>query len=80
MSIQILPFGRCGGVALNGPIVLLETEEHELFAFAEGQGTSVLYASPSKVSSLTRKHDMIRMHSLSVEESADFIRRVAEKQ
>ncbi|MEU3519246.1 hypothetical protein ABZ770_28890 [Streptomyces sp. NPDC006654] len=60
--------------------MLLETGEHELFAFAEGQGTTVLCASPSKVSSLTRKRDRIRMHSLNVEESAEFIRRVAEKQ
>ncbi|UOB10745.1 helix-turn-helix transcriptional regulator [Streptomyces sp. HP-A2021] len=80
VSIQILPFGRCGGVALNGPIVLLETGKHELYAFAEGQGTSALYANPSKVSELARKHGMIRMHALSVEESAEFIRRVAENQ
>lgn len=79
VSIQILPFGRCIGVALNGPVVLLETEEHELYAFAEGQGTSALYANPSKVSALVRKHDMIRMHALSVEESAEFIRKVAVK-
>lgn len=80
VSIQILPFGRCGGVALNGPIVLLETEEHELYAFAEGQGTSALYVNPGKVSELSRKHGMIRMHALSVEESAEFIRGMAEGQ
>lgn len=80
VSIQILPFGRCGGVALGGPIVLLETEEHELYAFAEGQGTSALYVNPGKVSELSRKHGMIRMHALSVEESAEFIRGMAEGQ
>jgi transcriptional regulator with XRE-family HTH domain len=80
VSIQILPFGRCGGVALNGPIVLLETEEHVLYAFAEGQGTSALYANPGKVGELSRKHGMIRTHALSVEESAELIRGVAEGQ
>ncbi|MEU6535073.1 hypothetical protein [Streptomyces sp. NPDC047000] len=34
--------------------------------------------NPGKVSSLTRKHHMIRMHALSVEESSEFIRKVAE--
>ncbi|MFD7707663.1 helix-turn-helix domain-containing protein [Streptomyces sp. NPDC059785] len=79
VAIQILPFGRCAGVALNGPIVLLETEEHDVYAFAEGQGTSALYANADKVSALSRKHAMIGMHALSVEESAEFIRGVAKR-
>lgn len=78
VSIQVLLFDRCIGDALAGPLVLLETEEHETYAFVEGQGTSALYVNPSKVSSLTRKHDMIRMHALSVEESSEFIRKVTE--
>ncbi|MEU6842939.1 helix-turn-helix transcriptional regulator [Streptomyces sp. NPDC046716] len=76
--IQVLPFGRAYGVALNGPIALLETADHEYYAFAEGQKTSALYADADKVSQLTRAHDMIRMHALSPEDSAEFIRKVAQ--
>ncbi|MFD7442546.1 helix-turn-helix domain-containing protein [Streptomyces sp. NPDC059909] len=79
VSIQVLPMGRCSGVALNGPLILLETPEHERFAWAEGQETSALYAEPGKVSGLTQAHDMIRRHALCVEDSAEFIRKVAEE-
>ncbi|MFD9487705.1 helix-turn-helix domain-containing protein [Streptomyces sp. NPDC059991] len=79
VSIQILPMGRCPGLALNGSVVLLETPDHEHYAFAEGQKTSALYTDPSKISALAQTHGMIRMHALSVEESAEFIRRMAEE-
>ncbi|MFB7652235.1 MULTISPECIES: helix-turn-helix domain-containing protein [unclassified Streptomyces] len=79
VSVQILPFGRCSGVALNGSIVLLETPEHEHYGYIEAPEVSVLQSSPAKVSALTQAHAMIRMHCLSVEESATFIRKVAEE-
>lgn len=79
VSVQMLPMGRCPGLALNGSLVLLESADHEQMAFAEGQKTSALYADPAKVSSLTQTHGMIRMHALSVEESADFIRKITEE-
>lgn len=79
VSIQVLPFGRCSGVALNGSIVLLETPEHEHYGYVEAPEVSVLHGSPDKVSALTQAHAMIRMHCLGVEESATFIRRVAEE-
>lgn len=79
VSIQALPMGRCSGVALNGPLVMLETPDHEHWAWAEGQETSALYAEPAKVSTLMQAHGMIRMNALSVAESAEFIRKVAEE-
>ncbi len=79
VSVQVLPIGRCNGVALAGPIVLLESPEHDAFAYVEGPEVSVLHASPDRVSALNQRHAMIRMHALSIEESAEFIRRVAEE-
>ncbi|WP_411148323.1 helix-turn-helix domain-containing protein [Streptomyces sp. A30] len=79
VSIQVLPFGRCSGLALNGPFVLLETVEHERFAYIEGPETSVLHADADKVSDLAQVHGMIRMQALGVDESAAFIRKVAEE-
>ncbi|GAA2576988.1 MULTISPECIES: helix-turn-helix domain-containing protein [Streptomyces] len=79
VSIQVLPFGRCSGVALNGSIVLLETPEHEHCGYVEAPEVSVLHVRPDKVSALTQAHAMIRMHCLGVDESATFIRKVAEE-
>ncbi len=79
VSIQVLPFGKCGGLALNGSFILLETVEHERFAYVEGPETSVLHADGGKVSNLAQVHGMIRMQALGVEESAAFIRKVAEE-
>jgi hypothetical protein len=79
VSIQVLPFGKCSGLALNGPFVLLETVEHEHFAYVEGPETSALHADADKVSHLRQVHGMIRMQALGVEESAAFIGKVAEE-
>ncbi|WP_351234027.1 helix-turn-helix transcriptional regulator [Streptomyces sp. NPDC002133] len=77
VSIQVLPMGRCSGLALIGPMVLLETADHEHYAYVEGQTTSALYADPDKISELTQRHGRIRMHALCVEDSSEFIRKVA---
>ncbi|MFI9603565.1 helix-turn-helix domain-containing protein [Streptomyces sp. NPDC052043] len=79
VAIQVLPFGRCGGLALNGSFILLETDEHERFAYVEGPETSVLHADANRVSDLVQVHGMIRMQALGVEESAAFIRKVAKE-
>ncbi|NKI40533.1 helix-turn-helix domain-containing protein [Streptomyces physcomitrii] len=78
VMIQVLPFGRGNGQELNGPFVLLETSEHEHFAYVEGPETSALHADANRVSALTQAYGMIRMQALGVEESAAFIREVAE--
>ncbi|MZD09760.1 helix-turn-helix domain-containing protein [Streptomyces sp. SID5785] len=79
VSIQVLPTGRACGVALNGSLVLLESPDHEHHAYVEGPETGALYTDPAKVSVLTRTHGMIRTHALSVEESAEFIGKVAQE-
>ncbi|MET9408289.1 helix-turn-helix transcriptional regulator [Streptomyces sp. NPDC002935] len=79
VSIQVLPQGRCSGVALIGPVVLLETADHMHYGYVEGHETSALYANAEKVSALSARHAMIRMHALSIEESAEFVRKVAQE-
>jgi transcriptional regulator with XRE-family HTH domain len=79
VSIQVLPFGRGAYSGLSGPLVLLETAEHDHYAWVEGQETSVLHADPERISVLTQRHGMIRMQALSAEESAQFIKKVAEE-
>ncbi|MET9778764.1 hypothetical protein ABZ023_31695 [Streptomyces sp. NPDC006367] len=59
--------------------MLLETPEHDRYGYVEAPEVSVLHASPGKVSALSQAHVMVRMHCLGVEESATFIRKVAEE-
>lgn len=77
--VQILPIGRACGVALRGPLILVETPEHQLWAWAEGQETSAMYSHPDKVGALTQAHGMIRMNALSAAESVGFIKDLAEE-
>ncbi|GAB7180895.1 helix-turn-helix transcriptional regulator [Kitasatospora sp. Ki12] len=78
VAIQVLPANRAAYAALTGPIVLLETADHEQLAYVEGHRTGVLHADPDKVNVLTQRHGMIRMQALSIEESVEFIGRVSE--
>ncbi|MEV3857895.1 helix-turn-helix transcriptional regulator [Streptomyces sp. NPDC050095] len=77
VTIQVLPFGQAYGVALRGAVVLLESVDHEHYAYVEGPETSTLYADGDKASALAQAHGMIRVHALSPEGSAKFIREVA---
>ncbi|MEU6342245.1 helix-turn-helix transcriptional regulator [Streptomyces sp. NPDC046977] len=78
VAVQVLPADRAPCPALGGSLVLLETGDHERYAYVEGQETSALYSDPARVSTLTQRHGIIRMQALGVEESAQFIGRVAE--
>ncbi|MFJ7906127.1 Scr1 family TA system antitoxin-like transcriptional regulator [Kitasatospora sp. NPDC096204] len=79
VSIQALPIDRAAYAALNGPMILLETPDHEQLAYVEGQGTGILHSDPERVNLLAQRHGMIRMQALSVEESKAFIRQKAEE-
>ncbi|MFJ9841277.1 helix-turn-helix transcriptional regulator [Kitasatospora sp. NPDC101155] len=77
--VQVLPASRAAYPALTGPMILLETADHEQLAYVEGHRTGVLHADPDKVNVITQRHGMIRMQALSTEESVEFIRKVAEE-
>lgn len=77
--IQMLPFERAIPAALLGPMVLLETRDHERFAYAEGQLGSQLSADPDVVSRTTERLSMIRTEALSPAESARFIEQMVDQ-
>lgn len=78
VTVQVLPFAGAGP-ELDGPFVLLETPEHEHLVYEEGQATGRLYADPDKVSIVAERHAMILRKALSPDESARFIRKLAEE-
>ncbi|MEU9172096.1 helix-turn-helix transcriptional regulator [Streptomyces sp. NPDC048420] len=77
--LQVLPFERAFSDALIGPMVLLETRDHERFAFTEGPFASELSADPDVVSRVDGRLNMIRAQALSPVESARFIERMVDQ-
>ncbi|MFE4606795.1 DUF5753 domain-containing protein [Streptomyces niveus] len=78
LTVQVLPFHRANPTSLTGPMVLLETRDHERLALSEGQSVSQLTDDPGVVSSHTERLSMIRAVALSPAESARFIERMVE--
>lgn len=77
--VQVLPFERAIPAALMGPMVLLETRDHERCAFTEGSFASELSADPGVVSRVTERLSMIRTQALDPDESARFIERMVDQ-
>ncbi|MDX3071923.1 helix-turn-helix transcriptional regulator [Streptomyces sp. MI02-7b] len=78
VTIQVMAAGGGFHCGLLGPFVLLETPEHDHMVYEEGQTTGVLYAEPDKVSIVMRRQDMIARQALGPEQSARFMRELAE--
>ncbi|MGQ4388966.1 helix-turn-helix domain-containing protein [Streptomyces sp. SAS_270] len=76
VALQVLPFERAISDALMGPMVLLETRDHERFAFTEGPFASELSTDLEVVSRVNQRLSMIRAQALSPAESAPFIERM----
>ncbi|MEE1757010.1 helix-turn-helix domain-containing protein [Streptomyces sp. SP18CS02] len=69
MAVQIMPTAREKHSGLAGPMVLLETPDHDQLAYIEGQRVSFLVDDPDEVSVLQQKYGMLRSQALTPEES-----------
>lgn len=69
LGLQIMPTERERHAALDGPMVLLETPDHDHLAYIEGQRISFLVDDPDEVSAYQQKYGMLRSQALSPEES-----------
>ncbi|MEU4496651.1 helix-turn-helix transcriptional regulator [Streptomyces sp. NPDC023998] len=69
LGLQIIPTSREKHAGLNGPMVLLETPDHDQLAYIEGQRVSFLVDDPDEVSVLAQKYGMLRSQALTPEES-----------
>ncbi|MDN3297842.1 helix-turn-helix transcriptional regulator [Streptomyces ficellus] len=69
MGLQIMPTKREKHAGLAGPMVLLETPDHEHLAYIEAQRVSFLIDDPDEVSVLQQKYGMLRSQALTPEES-----------
>ncbi|MCX4769581.1 DUF5753 domain-containing protein [Streptomyces sp. NBC_01260] len=69
LDLQIMPMRLPKHAGLAGPMVLLETADHDHLAYVEGQLTSFLHDDPDDVSVLQLKCGMLRSQALSIEKS-----------
>ncbi|OEV19298.1 DNA-binding protein [Streptomyces nanshensis] len=69
VTIQIMPRITPRHAGLAGPLVLLETSDHEQLAYIGGHLRAELYDEPSDVSALMQRYGMLRTQALSVEKS-----------
>ncbi|MEV6265014.1 helix-turn-helix transcriptional regulator [Streptomyces sp. NPDC051784] len=69
LGLQVMPTERETHAALDGPMVLLETPDHDQLAYIEGQRVSVLIDDLDEVSALHQKYGMLRSQAYSPEES-----------
>jgi hypothetical protein len=70
LGLQIMPMKVQKHAGLAGPMVLLETPDHDHLAYIEGQRVSFLHEDPDDVSVLQQMYGMLRSQALSVEKSA----------
>ncbi|MFB7082382.1 helix-turn-helix domain-containing protein [Streptomyces sp. NPDC056308] len=70
LGLQIMPMRLPKHAGLAGPMVMLETPDHDHVVYVEGQLTSYLHEDPDDVSVLQQMYGMLRSQALSVEQSA----------
>ncbi|MDT0491355.1 helix-turn-helix transcriptional regulator [Streptomyces griseus] len=69
VTIQFMPRSTPRHAGLAGPLVLLETPDHDQLAYIDGQLRGELYDDPADVSALMQRCGMLRSQALTVEES-----------
>lgn len=69
VMLQIMPMEQERHAGLDGPFVLLETDEYENVAYVEGQRVSFMIDDPDEVSVFRRKYGMLRSQALTPEAS-----------
>ncbi|WP_103530157.1 helix-turn-helix transcriptional regulator [Streptomyces sp. SM11] len=69
VTIQIMPRNTPRHAGLGGPLVLLETPDHDGLAYISGQLRAELYDEPADVSALMQRYGMLRSQALTVAES-----------
>ncbi|MFF2197414.1 Scr1 family TA system antitoxin-like transcriptional regulator [Streptomyces sp. NPDC058157] len=76
VSLQVMPLDQPVHAGLNGPFTLLETPDHQHFAYTESQRGSHLIADLDEVSILARKYAMLRTQALNTEQTRGLLDRL----
>jgi transcriptional regulator with XRE-family HTH domain len=73
LGLQIMPTARRTHASLDGPLLLLETPDHEHLAYIEAQRISFLVDDPDEVSAYQQKYGMLRSQALTPEETKSLL-------
>ncbi|MFF2194460.1 helix-turn-helix domain-containing protein [Streptomyces sp. NPDC058157] len=73
VGLQIIRTDRETHAGLNGPMILLETPDHDQLGYLEGQHVSFLQDDPDEVHLLHLKYGMLRSQALSIEDSKSLL-------
>ncbi|MCF6526060.1 helix-turn-helix transcriptional regulator [Streptomyces sp. JJ36] len=77
VELQVMPLASAMHPGLDGPMVLLETDEHRQVGYLESQDNGMVITDPVKVSAFALRYGKLRSQALSMEESARLIERGA---
>lgn len=80
VEIQVMP--SLGGFhpGLDGPMVTVETGDHQRFGYFESQNIGHVVSDPAEVSMFELRYGKLRSQALNVKESAAFIEQLAGEQ
>ncbi|WTZ65258.1 DUF5753 domain-containing protein [Streptomyces sp. NBC_01383] len=78
VQLQVVSPDRETHAGLDGPFVLLESQERRQLAYIEGQGGSFFISEQPRLGNLFGKYGILRAQSLSPEASVKLIEEVAE--
>jgi hypothetical protein len=71
-----VPAGSGVHVGLNGPFVVLETQDHRHLGYIESQDVGLVVEMPSDVSAFGLRYGKLRSQALNSDESARLIERL----
>ncbi|MFI6008194.1 helix-turn-helix domain-containing protein [Streptomyces sp. NPDC051243] len=77
IEIQVMPTDRQEHASLNGPMILLETEERRQLAYVEGPGGGYFVSEQPHLGDLFTQYGILRAQALNPDESAELIDKVA---
>ncbi|MEU7150633.1 helix-turn-helix transcriptional regulator [Streptomyces sp. NPDC045456] len=76
VAIQILLDRDMVNAGLNGPFILLDTEQHEHLVYVEVPLSGLIYVEPEKVRVMRQRYDKLLQQALSPVKSSEFIEKV----
>lgn len=77
VEVQVMPASPGFHSGLNGPFVVLETNEHRQLGYVESQEVGCVVRDPAEVSSFGLRYGKLRSQALNAIESARLIERLA---
>jgi transcriptional regulator with XRE-family HTH domain len=76
VEIQVMPLAQPNHAALEGPLQLLESAEHQWFGYSEGQRRGQLISGSDDISVLQRRYARMRTQALTPKDSASLLKRI----